>query len=316
MIIDAHAHIMSKVYGQTGSGPTRSLPLGKVRMGDQVIRLLPPASLAETAFPPQVLLEHMDWAGVDKAVLLQGPFYGVSNEYVYQAAKRWPDRFIGVGSFDPCAPDARETFRRITDEFGFHSLKFEMSENAGLTGLHPDLRLDGERMAWIWEEAESRGLAVTLDLGAVGSRPYETRAVRHIIVRHPGLKIVIAHLAVPPVANRDDDHLDWLWQDMVRLGRHPNVWFDLAALPALAGAEGYPYPTVQEYIRRAVEMVGVEKMIWGTDVPGLLCHATYLQLLDFCRHCDFFSESDLARVLGGNAWRVYGDPEKVISQEI
>jgi predicted TIM-barrel fold metal-dependent hydrolase len=55
-------------------------------------------------------------------------------------------------------------------------------------------------------------------------------------------------------------------------------------------------------------MVGVEKLIWGTDVPGLLTHATYPQLLSYVnRHCQFFSQSDLEKVLGSNALQVYGD---------
>ncbi|MFQ5857651.1 MAG: amidohydrolase family protein [Anaerolineae bacterium] len=307
MVIDAHAHIMSEVKGRTGAGATRSLAYGKVQWGDDhVVRLLPPVGL-NTSFPPEVLLENMDWAGVDKAILLQGPFYGEVNEYVWRAVKQWPDRFIGAGYVDPRSHDASETFRRVTDEFGFRIIKFELSETAGLTGLYSDLRIDEEPMAWVWEEAERRGMVVTLDLGAVGSKSYQTHAVRNILDRHPKLKIVIAHLAQPPINKGHDEQLDRLWQDQVLLARNPNVWFDLSALPAYSSAEDYPYPTARQYIRRAVEMVGAERIMWGTDVPGLLIYATYPQLLDLvARYCDFLSHSDLARILGGNAWQIYG----------
>lgn len=307
MVIDAHAHIWSEVRGRTGTGPTCSLAYGKVQLGDgQVIRLLPPLN-PTTCFPPEVLLENMDWAGVDKAVLLQGPFYGEANEYVWQAVKKWPDRFIGAGCFDLRSHGAPETFRRITDEFGFRTIKLELSEAAGLVGLYPDLRIDEESMAWFWEEAEDRGLVVTLDLGAVGSRSYQTQAVRNTMDRHPSLRIVIAHLAQPPIDKGHDEHLDRLWQDQVLLARNPNLWFDLSSLPAYWNTEDYPYPTARQYLRRAVEVVGAEKIMWGTDVPGLLTSATYPQLLGFvARHCDFLSSGDLEKVLGGNAWRVYG----------
>lgn len=308
MIIDAHAHIVSEVKGQTATGLTRSLAYGKIRWGDRNdIRLLPPFGQA-TSFPPEVLLENMDWAGVDKAVLQQGPFYGEANDYVARAVKQWPDRFIGAGYFDPYSGNAQEIFRRCVEEYGFHVLKFEMSVSTGLVGLYPDLRLDGEAMAWVWEEVERRGLVVTLDLGAVGSASYQTESVRTIVSRHPSLKIVIAHLAQPPIARKDDPQLDERWQEQVLLARHPNVWFDLSALPAYsADVDDYPYAIARDYLRRAVEMIGAHKIMWGTDAPGLLTHATYPQLLRYItQHCDFLPSDDLGRILGGNAHRVYG----------
>ena len=307
MIVDAHAHIVDAVRGRTGAGPTRALEYGRVQLGDgRVIRLLPPLSRT-TTFPPEVLLKYMDWAGVDKAVLLQAPFYGEANEYVRQAVRQWPDRFIGTGCFDPRSDGAQETFRRITDDLGFGAVKLELSEATGLVGLYPDLRVDEGALAWFWEEAETRGLVVTLDLGAVGSAGYQTQAVQSVIDRHPDLRVVIAHLAQPPAGRGRDERLDQLWQEQTLLARNPNVWFDLSSLPAYWSDEDYPYPTARQYLRRAVEMVGAGSIMWGTDVPGLLTFATYSQLLGFvARHCDFLSRGDREKILGGNAWRVYG----------
>jgi len=306
MMIDAHAHIMRELRGQTGRGPTRSLAYGKAQYGDEVIQLLPPL-MEKTAFPPELLLANMDWAGVERAVLLQGPFYGEANAYVAQAVRQWPDRFVAAGHIDPCAPDARDTFRRCIEEYGFPILKFELSVGTGLVGLHPALRVDGDEMAWIWEEAERRGLVMTLDLGGVATASYQTDAVRAILERHPQVKIVICHLAQPPVGRANDPTLDQLWQEQIRLARHPNVWFDLSALPGYAASvEDYPYATACGYIRRAVEMVGADRLMWGTDAPGLLGHATYPQLLSFVtRHCVFLTPEEMQKVLGDNAWRVY-----------
>lgn len=297
---------MNEVKGRTGTGLTRALAFGKVQWGDrQVIRLLPPMSHI-TSFPAEALLENMDWAGVDKAVLLQGPFYGEMNDYIWQAIKKWPDRFIGAGYVDPRSRNAAETFRCVTDEYGFRLIKLELSEATGLVGLYPDLRLDEEALGWIWEEMQKREIVLTLDLGTVGSKSYQTAGVREIVARHPRLKIVIAHLAQPPMSKRHNDQLDQLWQEQVRLAHHPNVWLDLAALPAYAAFEDFPFATACEYLRRAVEMVGVEKILWGTDVPGLLIHATYPQLQSFVtRHCDFLSSNDLYKIMGGNARCVY-----------
>ncbi len=87
-------------------------------------------------------MEYMDWANVDRAVLLQGPFYGNHNEFVHRAARHWPDRFIGAGYLDLRSARIREDFKRIFEDFGFHIIKLEMSVTTGFSGLYPDLCLD------------------------------------------------------------------------------------------------------------------------------------------------------------------------------
>jgi predicted TIM-barrel fold metal-dependent hydrolase len=125
MIIDAHAHIMRRVHGRIGAGETGSLLYGRLQIGQQATsRLLPPLSRGPSSFPADVLIEHMDWAGVDKAVLLQGSFYGEANRYVASAVKRYPDRFLGAAFIDPRARNARRAWDRLTQEQGFTILKF------------------------------------------------------------------------------------------------------------------------------------------------------------------------------------------------
>ncbi len=308
MIIDAHAHIFSQVNGLIAAGPTRSIGYGQVQVGDsQIIRLVPPLN-PMTTFPPEILLKHMDWAGVDKAVLLQGSFYGEANYYVWQAVKQWPDRFIGAAFINPRASNARQIFRQVIEEFGFRIIKFELSETAGFVGLYPDLRIDEEPfLVWLYEQVERLGLVITLDLGSVGSQSYQTGAIKTILQSHPSLKIVISHLAQPPISRRSDPKLDQLWQEQIMLGQHPNVWLDLSALPAYVSAiEDYPYPTALQYLHRTVGLIGADKIMWGTDAPGLLSHASYPQLLNFVAgHCDFLRQDDLKKILGSNAWQVY-----------
>ncbi|MCY3865811.1 MAG: amidohydrolase family protein [Chloroflexi bacterium] len=308
MIIDAHAHIMTAVNGMTASGPTRSLSWGQVRWGEETIQLLPPFC-ETTAFPAEALLAQMDWAGVERAALLQGPFYGEANAYVASAVERFPDRFMGAFAPDPLAPDVRQVYEQCVEEYGLRILKFELTEPTGLTGLHPDLRLDAPEQGWIFEAAEKDGLVVTLDLGKIGSRAYQTEAVAALAERHPNLTFVIAHLAQPPIGEGEDDNveLDDKWSEQILLGRRRNVFFDLSALPAYAADfDEYPYAAARMYIKRAVDLIGAEKIMWGADAPGLLTSGSYRQLLNYVRlHCDFLSEAELADVLGLNALRVY-----------
>lgn len=306
MIIDAHAHIMTAVQGRSEKGRTRSASWGRVLWGDDSYQLLPPFK-AFTAFPAEALMAQTDWAGVERAVLLQGPFYGELDSYVASAVRKRPERFVGAFAPDPLAGDAKSRFRQSVDEHGLRIVKFEMTEATGLCGRYRDLRIDAPEFSWIFEAAQREGLVVTFDLGSIGSRSYQTEAVEAIAERYPELQIVIAHLAQPPLRDPDNGKLNAEWRRQLLLGRRANVAFDLAALPVYADPiDEYPYHGAQEYIRRAVDLIGAEKLMWGSDVPGLLTSGSYPQLLNYLRrHCDFLSDEEMAGVLGGNALRVY-----------
>lgn len=310
MIIDSHAHICEFIDGRIAAGRTSSTRGGLVQMGDGgSLRLMPPLA-GPTRFPAEVLLAHMDHVGVDHAVLLQGSLYGDQNDLIAQSVEQWPDRFTGAAFLDPLSPRARRYFARIRDEWGFKALKLELSEATGFCGLYPHLDLAAPDLAWLWEDAAANQITVTLDLGGIGSRSYQTAAVRGLAERHPNLHLVIAHLAQPALhTNRSDlpeAETTRLWEDQLSLGRLPNVWFDLAALPYYAEPEDYPYPSVRTVLSRAVELVGSEKLLWGTDAPALLREATYRQLLDYVvKQCDFLTPAEKAGILGENARTAY-----------
>ena len=309
MIIDAHAHIFPSVNGRIRVGKTRSANYGKMTTGsNQTIRVLPPCAV-ETAFPPEVLLEYMDWAGVDKTVLLQGTFYGECNRYAADAIRKWPDRLLGQAFLDPWDSGCRAMFEQAVDELGFQGIKLELSEPTGLSGLHPNVRLDDPELSWLWNALSHRQLLLTLDLGAIGSQSYQTEAVRSLTSEYSDLPIVIAHLGQPNPMMEDDEHQLSQWREQVALGCNENVYLDTAALPAYLQDEGYPFPSAKRYLKTAVDIVGPDKILWGTDIPGLLTVATYPQLVRLAHeHTDFLSTRDQAKILGSNAQLVYGRP--------
>ena len=91
------------------------------------------------------------------------------------------------------------------------------------------------------------------------------------------------------------------------MGLLPNVWFDCASLIAFVQEEGYPFPSVERYLRLATDRIGAHKVMWGTDQPGTLLHATYKQYAQLAKsHTAFLSAREQAQVLGETALHVYG----------
>lgn len=277
MIVDAHAHVYPVIAG--------------VGRDDAFRHRLPPTYAAAD------LLAALDTAGVRRAVLLQGPYYGACDDAVAAAVGGHPQRLRGAIYLDPWA--VRSPFGVPA---GFVAAKLEFSAATGLHRLRPGARLDDPSVTWVWESLARQGVVLVLDLGAVGAASYQTEAARRIAETQPALRIVIAHLAQPPrEASRRH-----AWREQLDLGLLPNVCFDLAALPAYVAHEGFPWPTVGGWIREACERVGARKLLWGSDAPGLLAVATYAQLLEAAHlHLAFLSPAEQAWVLGENAEAVY-----------
>jgi len=305
MLIDVHAHIFPRIHGQTAAGPTRGRGYGRIRIGRETLQALPPCG-SRTAFSAATLIAHMDWARVDRALLLQGPYYGACNQYVEEALQLYPARLWGAACLDPWAEDAPALWASGQGLGAFRAVKLECSVPTGLCGLYPEADLGAPALNWLWHALESTRRVLVLDLGGVGSRSYQTEAVRAIALRHPALRIVIAHLGQPTPRAEADPALWAQWCAQIDLGLLPNVWFDCAALPAYVAEEGYPFPTAGRYLRQAIERIGADRVMWGTDLPGMLVHATYPQLAQLAlEHTRFLSQRERALMLGGNALRVY-----------
>lgn len=305
VIVDAHAHIFSSVDGLIRAGNVRGLDYGRVQIGDDdPFQLFPPYQ-RETSFTPETLIANMDWAGVAKAVLLQGSFYGERNQEVVSACREHPERFVGAAYLDPWVDDPQSEFDRLFRDVGFRILKLELSDRTGLHGLHPGFQLDDECLHWLWNGLRRHDAVLTVDLGPVGGPPYQTHAVHRIATDWTDLKIVICHLAFPTRKMDRDQRLLELWKEQIQLAKLSNVWFDLAALPHRA-EESYPYPKMAEWVRYAGETVGYEKLMWGTDAPGVTSAGTYPQLLlAFEEFMKGVSTAEQAAVFGATALAVY-----------
>ncbi|MBM4461044.1 MAG: hypothetical protein FJ011_25320 [Chloroflexi bacterium] len=80
---------------------------------------------------------------------------------------------------------------------------------------------------------------------------------------------------------------------------------EMSALPGQFASEGYPYPSGQAAVQWTVEEIGSDKILWGSDVPGILSFCTYRQALDLVLdHCRFLTREQREAVVGGNATRL------------
>jgi len=300
-IVDAHAHVIEHLGGIGRKGESRAIGKGRVRWVDGEEAQLIPEQWGDTSFTHDRLVQVMDDHGVSKAVLMQGSFYGFCNDYTFEAQQKHPGRLYGMGTFDPYAYEAGAIMRDLVERYRFCGLKFETSRAFGLMGYHPELRLDGERLTPIWSFAQEAGLVVSLDLGTFGEPSMQISGMKRIAERFPGLRFVLEHLFYP-----GPDHFEEVRDALVQLAPFTNVSFTLASIPNSLLPEKYPFPTASRYAGIAKDVIGVDRILWGSDLPSVAVHATYRQLIDYVAESGLFSRDELSRIYAENAVRLYG----------
>lgn len=292
--IDAHAHIYEHLSGFGPSGEARAIGEGKVEWATGKVETFLRAEHGDKEFTAEKLIELMDEASIEKAVILQGSNYGFQNSYIASAVKNHPDRLVGVGSFDPYCKWADDILENLTERLGFKALKFELSELFGLTGYHPDLKIDGPIFDRYFSAAEEMGLTVTLDTGDWGTASYQIEGIIRVIKRHPGLRLVVAHTLFPFADGNNPKRLEYI----KRLAGE-NTYFDIANLHSPRDNTRY------EYIKAAMDIVGANHMMWGTDCPGVFLRHSYKDLIGFVCDCGLFNAAELSCLMHDTAKEVY-----------
>ena len=242
----------------------------------------------------------MDENGISKAVMMQGPSYGFCNDYTFEAQRKHPGRLYGMGTFDPYAHQSLRIMEHLIHDYHFRGLKFEVSHSYGLTGYHPDFRIDGDIMAPIFEFAQEEGLVVSLDFGTFEEPSFQIDGTTRIASRYPGIRFVVEHLFYPGA-----NHFGEVRKALSLLAHYENVSFTVASVPHSIATELYPFPSACKYLSIAKEIVGAGRLLWGSDVPAVAIRATYRELIDYVAESRIFTDDELRNVYAENAVRLY-----------
>ena len=298
-IIDAHAHVVQCIAGFTSRGELRAAGGGNAVYADGSTFKMIPDGMGEASVSGEDLLKVMNENNVEKAVLLQGQFFGFQNEYTAQVVRKYPDRFVGAGAYDPYCVNAEAVKKHLFKQLGFKIVKFELSNGSGLMAYHQPIDINGEIMRKEYAYACDDGLTVTVDIGRPRNCCWQPEALAQAAKDFPQLKFVVCHLLAPQI---NDNEL--LKQTLGKLAL-PNVWFDLAALAANQKPETYPYPTAVKHLQTAKEVVGTDRLMFGSDMPSTLCRDTYAHLTNYITESGVFTESELEKVMYSTANALY-----------
>lgn len=192
--------------------------------------------------PPELLISLMDEAGIDQAVVMTyrdalGPD-DPATLYVREAVAKYPDRLHGYIRANPNSPASLDALDQAIHDFGMKGLKLHPVSYVSFPYGEPTLRL--MRRAAVYHAP------VLFHTGDEAlALPEEVAEAARLV---PEAVVIMGHMGGY-----------YHYEAALRLGKSlPNLYMDTSAIP---------YP---EMVRRAVDSMGVERVLYASDGPGCL----------------------------------------------
>jgi predicted TIM-barrel fold metal-dependent hydrolase len=248
-VTDAHVHFFSRKFFSVLGAEAGKTP---EQVADIAGWVLPPEDPAELA---RTWADEMDSQGVARAALISSVPGDESS--VESAVASHPDRFFGFCMVNPLEDRAVERVQ-IALRCGLHAVCL-------FPGMHRYALSDPAAEAIIRTAAAFPGRAVFIHCGVltVGIRkqlglpsPFEMRFANPLDVhgpalRYPGLKFVLPHFGA-----------GYLREALMISDLCPNVYLDTSSSNSWMRYQGLDLKTV---FRRALDVVGAQRLLFGTD---------------------------------------------------
>jgi predicted TIM-barrel fold metal-dependent hydrolase len=278
LIIDAHSHLWLKQDTTVDGKRILSLKNGRSIFMDEEVQMLPPFMI-DGQNTAEVFLSNMNYAQVGAAVVVQEVIDGCQNAYLTKVQQQYPDRFFCMG-------------------MAWNTDEAQAVIDAGLKGIaFPGHRIHESLLTLmpVFKLMEGRGMVLSRCLA---DDEEQIGQMSEVIQECPDLKVAIGHFGMPSTAS---------FRSQVLLARQgQNVMVESGGITWLYNSEFYPFPTAIRRIREAADLVGMDRLMWGSDYPRTITAITYRMSYDFVEKSSELTDSEKAMFLGGNAKSFYG----------
>jgi predicted TIM-barrel fold metal-dependent hydrolase len=195
----------------------------------------------EAPHTAEELLDCMDVAGVEKAVLVQAVgAYTYLNGYVADSARKRPDRYAAACCIDVLEEDAANTLDYWVEERGVAGVRVFAIAPPGKSWL------EDPRTFPVWERARELEIHVI-----VTAFTHQLPELRHMLRRFPEIKVSLDHCGFP-----DPSDVGPIFE----MAGEPNLYCKVTShVLESMGAEP------ESFVEGLVARFGADRVMWGSD---------------------------------------------------
>lgn len=288
-IIDAHSHLWLRQDTSWNGMPVRTLKNGRSFFLTEEVQMVPPFMI-DGVNSAEVFLSNMNYAQVGGAVVVQEFIDGIQNDYLAKVKSNYPERFFVFGMCDYFKPGFYDTAASLIDS-GFKGIAIPGHRLILSDGR---VNLNSPEMMKMFHLMEDKGVILSLCLA---ENNLQNGEIKEVIEECPRLKIAIGHFGMVTAPG---------WEDQIKLALNDNVMIESGGITWLFNKEFYPFNGAVRAIREAIDMVGADKLMWGSDYPRTITAITYKMSYDFILKTNDLTDREKRLFFGENAEKFYG----------
>lgn len=288
-IIDAHSHLWLRQDTSWNGMPVRTLKNGRSFFLTEEVQMVPPFMI-DGVNSAEVFLSNMNYAQVGGAVVVQEFIDGIQNDYLAKVKSDYPERFFVFGMCDYFKPGFYDTAASLIDS-GFKGIAIPGHRLILSDGR---VNLNSPEMMKMFHLMEDKGVILSLCLA---ENNLQNGEIKEVMEECPRLKIAIGHFGMVTAPG---------WEDQIKLALNDNVMIESGGITWLFNKEFYPFNGAVRAIREAIDMVGADKLMWGSDYPRTITAITYKMSYDFILKTNDLTDREKRLFLGENAEKFYG----------
>ena len=135
-------------------------------------------------------------------------------------------------------------------------------------------------------------------------RPQHLKIVSGVAEKVPGLRMVVDHIAKPPIAA---GRMDGWAEDMGEVAAVPNVYCKLSGMITEADPRGWKAEHLRPYVAHVLNLFGPERLMFGSDWPVCTLAGPWKEVLAAFTQAIGPQPIDVReKLLGGTAQEFYG----------
>nr|CAH66449.1 OSIGBa0145N07.5 [Oryza sativa] len=245
-----------------------------------------------------LLLQCMDEAGVDGALIVQPINHMFDHSLVTSVLKKYPSKFIGCCLANPA-----------DDGSGIKQLEhLIVQEKYRAVRFNPNLWPSGQKMT---NEVGRSLFAKAGELGAPvgimvmkGISTY-IQEIEELCTDYPKTTVIFDHMAFcKPPMNIEEEKA---FTSFLELSRFPQIYVKYSALFRIS-REAYPYEDTSQLLSRVISSYGANRIMWGSDFPFVVPECGYKGAKEAISHVAGkipVSSSDLEWILGKTVTQLF-----------
>ncbi|KAJ0763428.1 putative 4-sulfomuconolactone hydrolase [Helianthus annuus] len=244
------------------------------------------------------LIDCMEEAGVDGALIVQPINHKFDHSYVTSVLKKHPSKFIGCCLANPAEDGSGvQQLEHLILEDGYRAVRF-----------NPYLWPSGQQMTNEIGKAmfsKARELGVPVGFMCMKGLNLHISEIKELCSEFPKTVVLLDHLAFckPPM----DDEEAKTFSELLGLSRFPQVYVKFSALFRVS-RKSFPYDDLTPLLSQVISSFGANRVMWGSDFPFVVEECGYKEAkeaVSVIANQVPISSSDLEWIMGKTAMQLF-----------